>query len=211
MVERARKTVLTTALEAHQRARECREAILREGMTVTGRDGQAKVHPLLAVERDGRSRSWLRTRSPKIRPSRCAVPLRRNETAGPAGLLSGQALEVAGEQPVRSIEKPVPPAIYGLFLPCRIIPRFCKKKYRFSKARPPPRVGFGGFEIFLPPPPPAWKVSRLAKGPLLVREILLGCRAGPKNGRCQSGRTPGVLRSPAGDHADRRLVRFQRG
>ena len=46
--------VLTTALEAHQRARECREAILREGMTVVGRDGQAKVHPLLAVERDAR-------------------------------------------------------------------------------------------------------------------------------------------------------------
>jgi len=45
--------VLTTA-EAHQRARECREAILREGMTVVGRDGQAKVHPLLAVERDAR-------------------------------------------------------------------------------------------------------------------------------------------------------------
>jgi len=41
-------------LEAHQRARECREAILREGMTVVGRDGQAKVHPLLAVERDAR-------------------------------------------------------------------------------------------------------------------------------------------------------------
>src|SRR5262249_20986075 len=68
-----------------------------------------------------RSRSWLRTRSPKICPSRCAFPLRRNETAGPAGLLSGQALETAGELPVRWIEKPVPPAIYGLFLPCWII------------------------------------------------------------------------------------------
>ena len=45
---------LTAALDAHQRARECREAILREGMTVVGRDGQAKVHPLLAVERDAR-------------------------------------------------------------------------------------------------------------------------------------------------------------
>jgi hypothetical protein len=32
--------VLTTALEAHQRARECRETILREGMTVVGRDGR---------------------------------------------------------------------------------------------------------------------------------------------------------------------------
>jgi P27 family predicted phage terminase small subunit len=50
--------VLATALEAHQRARECREAIDRNGMTVTGRDGQVKVHPLLAVERDARAQ-WL--------------------------------------------------------------------------------------------------------------------------------------------------------
>lgn len=50
--------VLATALEAHQRARACREAIARDGMTVTGRDGQAKPHPLLAVERDARQ-AWL--------------------------------------------------------------------------------------------------------------------------------------------------------
>jgi P27 family predicted phage terminase small subunit len=50
--------VLITALEAHQRARECREIIKREGMTITGRDKQAKVHPLLAVERDARQ-AWL--------------------------------------------------------------------------------------------------------------------------------------------------------
>jgi hypothetical protein len=49
---------LATALEAHQRARECREAIAAEDMTLTGRDGQAKVHPLLAVERDARAQ-WL--------------------------------------------------------------------------------------------------------------------------------------------------------
>jgi len=48
------QAVLTVALEAHQRARECREIVAREGMTVVGRDGQAKVHPLLAVERDAR-------------------------------------------------------------------------------------------------------------------------------------------------------------
>jgi P27 family predicted phage terminase small subunit len=51
---RTAEAVLTAALEAHQRARECREAITREGMTLGGRDGQAKVHPLLAVERDAR-------------------------------------------------------------------------------------------------------------------------------------------------------------
>ena len=50
--------VLATALEAHQRARECREAIAAEGMTVTGRDAQIKVHPLLTVERDARAQ-WL--------------------------------------------------------------------------------------------------------------------------------------------------------
>src|SRR6516164_11790515 len=67
------------------------------------------------------SRSWLRTRSRKICPSRSAVPLRRNETAVQASLLAGQGLETAGEQPVRSIEKAVLPAIYGLFLPWWII------------------------------------------------------------------------------------------
>ena len=50
--------VLATALEAHQRAREARETIAREGMVV-GRAGQgSKVHPLLAVERDARQ-AWL--------------------------------------------------------------------------------------------------------------------------------------------------------
>jgi phage terminase small subunit len=50
--------VLTTALEAHQRAREAREAVAVDGMVVLGRDGQTKVHPLLAVERDARQ-AWL--------------------------------------------------------------------------------------------------------------------------------------------------------
>jgi P27 family predicted phage terminase small subunit len=50
--------VLATALEAHQRARECREVILADGATVSGRDGQVRAHPLLAVERDARA-AWL--------------------------------------------------------------------------------------------------------------------------------------------------------
>ena len=50
--------VLRTALEAHMRAREAREAIQRDGMTVAGRDDQLKPHPLLAVERDARAQ-WL--------------------------------------------------------------------------------------------------------------------------------------------------------
>src|SRR5262249_14090969 len=63
---------------------------------------------------------------------RCAVPLRRNETAVPASLLTGQAPETAGEQPVRSIENRVLPAIYGLFLPCWIIPDFVRKSTGFA-------------------------------------------------------------------------------
>jgi P27 family predicted phage terminase small subunit len=55
---RAAHRVLETALEAHQRAREARETIERDGMTVTGRDGQLRPHPLLAVERDARQ-AWL--------------------------------------------------------------------------------------------------------------------------------------------------------
>ena len=50
--------ILTTSLEAHMRAREAREAITRDGMVVTGRDGQQKAHPLLATERDARA-AWL--------------------------------------------------------------------------------------------------------------------------------------------------------
>jgi hypothetical protein len=50
--------VLTSALEAHMRARLAREIVDKEGMTTIGRDGQAKAHPLLAVERDARA-AWL--------------------------------------------------------------------------------------------------------------------------------------------------------
>ncbi|MGB3744674.1 MAG: P27 family phage terminase small subunit [Xanthobacteraceae bacterium] len=43
--------VLTSGLEAHMRARECRAILAEEGLTVTGRDGQTKAHPLCTVER----------------------------------------------------------------------------------------------------------------------------------------------------------------
>jgi P27 family predicted phage terminase small subunit len=56
---RAAHHILVSALEAHQRARECREAIKAKGMTVGGKDGQLmRPHPLLAVERDARQ-AWL--------------------------------------------------------------------------------------------------------------------------------------------------------
>jgi hypothetical protein len=48
-------SLLRTALEAHERARLCREAIQRDGMTFKDRFGQVKVHPLLASERDARA------------------------------------------------------------------------------------------------------------------------------------------------------------
>jgi P27 family predicted phage terminase small subunit len=50
--------VLCSGLEAHQRMRECREIIAREGITTPGVNKHVKVHPLLAVERDARA-AWL--------------------------------------------------------------------------------------------------------------------------------------------------------
>ena len=47
--------MLRTALEAHQRARRCREAIDAAGEAVTDRFGQLKPHPLLNAERDARA------------------------------------------------------------------------------------------------------------------------------------------------------------
>ena len=43
--------MLADALKAHQCARKCSEIVAAEGMTVEGRDGQLKAHPLLAIER----------------------------------------------------------------------------------------------------------------------------------------------------------------
>lgn len=44
-----------SALEAHQRARRCREAIDRDGEAVRDRWNQLKPHPLLSAERDARA------------------------------------------------------------------------------------------------------------------------------------------------------------
>lgn len=44
-----------SALEAHQRARRCREAIDRDGEAVRDRWQQLKPHPLLSAERDARA------------------------------------------------------------------------------------------------------------------------------------------------------------
>jgi phage terminase small subunit len=48
-------TMLRTALEAHQRARKCRERIDADGEVIVDRWGQLKPHPLLSAERDARA------------------------------------------------------------------------------------------------------------------------------------------------------------
>ena len=50
--------ILTTGLEAYDRAASARRQIDDEGMTITDRFGAQKPHPLLACERDARSQ-WL--------------------------------------------------------------------------------------------------------------------------------------------------------
>jgi P27 family predicted phage terminase small subunit len=47
--------ILQAALESFDRAQAARKAIKKDGMTITGRDGQVKSHPLLTVERDNRA------------------------------------------------------------------------------------------------------------------------------------------------------------
>ena len=51
----AGQIILRVALEALDRSQEARKAINKAGMTVTGRDGQVRSHPLLTVERDNRA------------------------------------------------------------------------------------------------------------------------------------------------------------
>jgi hypothetical protein len=47
--------LLTTAMEAHQRCRVCRETIDKEGMTVKDRFGVWQPHPLLKTEASARA------------------------------------------------------------------------------------------------------------------------------------------------------------
>jgi P27 family predicted phage terminase small subunit len=51
-------SVLESGLEAHMRARLCRERIALDGMQATGPKGEDRVNPLLVVERDARGQ-WL--------------------------------------------------------------------------------------------------------------------------------------------------------
>lgn len=47
-------SLLVAALDAHARARVCREQINKEGLTVRGKGNVAKPHPLLGAERAAR-------------------------------------------------------------------------------------------------------------------------------------------------------------
>jgi phage terminase small subunit len=51
----ASSAMLLTAMEAHQRARRCRERVDADGEVWTDRFKQIKPHPLLAAERDARA------------------------------------------------------------------------------------------------------------------------------------------------------------
>ena len=51
----AGKLMLQTAMEAHDRMRECQKANSRDGASVKDRWGQIKPHPLLPAERDNRA------------------------------------------------------------------------------------------------------------------------------------------------------------
>ena len=47
--------ILQTALEAHDRMRDCQRAITQDGASIKDRWGQVKPHPLLSAERDARA------------------------------------------------------------------------------------------------------------------------------------------------------------
>ena len=47
--------LLQTAMEAHDRMKECQKIIGKEGLQLPDRFGQMKAHPLTVTERDSRS------------------------------------------------------------------------------------------------------------------------------------------------------------
>ena len=64
--------ILRAALESFDRAQAARKSIDKDGMTVTGRDGQVRNHPLLTVERDNRAAflAGLKARNLDLEPLR---------------------------------------------------------------------------------------------------------------------------------------------
>lgn len=68
----AGRRILMAALEARDRADQARQVIDHDGLTIIGRDGQIKAHPLLTVERDARAAflAGLKALQLEIKPSR---------------------------------------------------------------------------------------------------------------------------------------------
>jgi P27 family predicted phage terminase small subunit len=60
--------LLTTAMEAHQRCRVCRETIDKEGMTVADRFGTLQPHPLLKAETSARGQYLAALRALNLEP-----------------------------------------------------------------------------------------------------------------------------------------------
>ena len=60
--------LLTTAMEAHQRCRVCREAIDRDGLTTTDRHGVLIPHPLLRSEGSARQQYLAALRALNLEP-----------------------------------------------------------------------------------------------------------------------------------------------
>ena len=54
LTDAAGQSILRVGLEAHDRMRECQQAIAKDGALLVDRFGQQKPHPLLAAERDAR-------------------------------------------------------------------------------------------------------------------------------------------------------------
>jgi P27 family predicted phage terminase small subunit len=60
--------LLTTAMEAHQRCRTCREAIDRDGLTITDKHGVLVPHPLLRSEGSARQQYLAALRALNLEP-----------------------------------------------------------------------------------------------------------------------------------------------
>jgi hypothetical protein len=69
-------SLLTLAMEAHQRARHCRMRIDADGEVVIDRFGQAKPHGLLGAERDARSDFLRAMRALRLEPTAKAMTRR---------------------------------------------------------------------------------------------------------------------------------------
>jgi phage terminase small subunit len=65
-------SLLTVAMEAHQRARRARERIDREGEVINDRFGCLKAHPCIAIERDARDAYMRALRLLNLQPGAAA-------------------------------------------------------------------------------------------------------------------------------------------